>query len=131
MIFKRLFRWQFWRWRYHYWRKRAVQAERLLEAERWRNQEREDTLVTVPMRMAGLFGMPARSAPALTKQVVRPALVAPTDPWDTLTFADRQEFEMFWKPDAERAGVPMRDAQQKFLQELENRRHPLNDEAFS
>lgn len=130
-MFKRLFRWQFWRWRYHYWRRRAVTAERALQSEKDRNRAREDELITVPMRAMGLFGIAPRESPALPKQVSRPALSAPADPWQALTWQDRQEFEMFWKPDAEAAGVSLSQAQQKFMQEIANRRQPLADDPFS
>lgn len=129
---RRFFRWQFWRWRYHYWRRRAVNAERKLEAETLRNREREDTLVTVPMRLGGLWGMPARGEPAQIKQVnAAPRLTQPTDPWDGLSWADKQEYEMFWKQDAQAAGVPEQQARQQFLMELQNRRTPINDDPFS
>lgn len=127
-----VFKWQFWRWRYRYWRKRAVKAERALEAEKYRNLEREDTLVTVPMRIQGLWGMPARNAPAsLAKQVSAPRqLTQATDPWDALSWADKQEFDMEWKQAAAAAGVSEQQARQQFLLELQNRRIPINDEPF-
>lgn len=133
-MIKRLFRWIHWRARARYWRHRALEAEASLEAERWRNLEREDTLVTVPMRMAGLWGMPARSAPAtpLTQvnRIGPNPISAPTDPWHALSWADKNEFEMFWKADAEAAGVPLQQARQQFLAELASRRTPLNDDPF-
>ena len=108
-----------------------MKAEGQLEAERYRNLEREDTLVTVPMRMAGLWGMPAREAPAPIKQVNPRPLTASNDPWDTLTWADRQEFDLQWKPYAEEAGIPMAQAKQRFLSEvILPRRSPLNDEPY-
>jgi hypothetical protein len=131
---KRFFRWRHWRARAKFWRGRALKAEGQLEAERWRNLEREDTLVTVPMRLGGLWGMPARDAPAPVKQVNRrPAqLTASTDPWDTLTGADMMEFDLEWKGAAEAAGVPLSVAKQQFLAEvIMPRRMPLNDDPYS
>lgn len=132
-MIKRLFRWIHWRARARYWRHRALEAEASLEAERWRNLEREDTLVTVPMRLGGLWGMSARSGPAPTRQPQRIAaapLTGPSDPWHALSWADKNEFEMFWKADAEAAGVPLQQARQQFLAELASRRTPLNDDPF-
>lgn len=136
---KRFFKWRHWRARSRYWRSRALKAEALvsekelqLEAERDRNREREDTLVTVPMRIAGLWGMPARSGPAVRQvNTPVPALVRSTDPWDALTWADKNEYEMFWKADAVAAGVPEQQARQQFLAEIMKRRIPINDEPFS
>ncbi len=127
----RFFRWRHWRASSKFWRKRALKAEAALEAEVIRNREREDTLVTVPMRLGGLWGMPARSAPAVKQVNPVPALVQSTDPWDALSWADKQEYEMFWKQDAVAAGVPEQQARQQFLAEIMNRRIPINDEPFS
>ena len=128
----RFFRWRHWRASAKYWRKRALKAESSLEAEVMRNREREDTLVTVPMRIAGLWGMPARTGPA-TKQVNTPipAIARTADPWDSLSWADKQEYEMFWKEDAQAAGVPEQQARNQFLAELASRRIPINDEPFA
>ncbi len=132
---KRIIRWMSLRWRLkaRYWRRRAIDAERELKAEMWRNRAREDELVTVPQRLQGLWGMPARTGPAPTKQVSRvtPQLTSSTDPWDSLTWADKQEYEMFWKADAAAAGVPEHQARQQFLLELQNRRIPINDDPFA
>jgi hypothetical protein len=127
----RFFRWRHWRASSKFWRKRALKAEAALEAEIIRNREREDTLVTVPMRLGGLWGMPARSAPAVKQVNVVPALAQPADPWDALSWADKQEYEMFWKADAVAAGVPEQQARQQFLAEIMSRRIPINDEPFS
>lgn len=128
---KRFFRWQFWRWRYHYWRRRAVLAERQLEAETARNREREGELVTAPLRTAGLFA--PRAHVASPERLVRPTSTAlNADPLETWTWADRQEFDLYWKPDAEAAGVPMRQAKQRFHDEvILPRRQPLNDDPYS
>ena len=132
-MIRRLFRWRHWRARARYWHLRAAKAEASLEAECLRNREREDTLVAVPMRLGGLFGIQPRSAPALARPQSRPipAPIAAASPWDALTWADKQEFDMYWKPDAEAAGISLQQAQQKFLAEIAQRRIPLNDEPFS
>lgn len=133
-MIKRIFRWRHWRARARFWRVRALKAEASLEAERYRNLEREDTLVTVPMRLGGLWGMPARDAPAPIKQVNTrtPQLTASTDPWDSLTGADKMEFDLEWKQAAEDAGIPMQEAKRRFLAEVVTpRRMPLNDDPFS
>lgn len=132
---KRLFRWIHWRARARYWRQRALKAESSLEAERWRNLEREDTLITVPMRLGGLWGMPARTGPAQPIKQVGPryATSVNADPgWEAqTTWADRQEFDLNWKEDALAAGVPLFQAQQRFLAEVViPRRTPLNDDPF-
>lgn len=131
MIFKRLFRWQYWRWRSRYWRQRAIKAEKQLAAEMWRDRERSDIFATISMRAAGLFGMEARTGPAPINQrkveVKQPAY--PGTDQDGFTWADRQEFNLYWKPEAEAAGISLRDAEQKFLREVViPRRSPLNDE---
>lgn len=84
------------------------------------------------MRVMGLWGMPARTGPATQQMGVPiPALARTTDPWDSLSWADKQEYEMFWKADAAVAGVPEQQARQQFLSELQNRRVPINDEPFA
>jgi hypothetical protein len=128
---KRFFKWRHWRASSKFWRKRALKAEAALEAEVVRNREREDTLVTVPMRLGGLWGMPARSAPAVRQVNVPPQLTQSTDPWDGLSWADKQEYEMFWKADAVAAGIPEQQARQQFLMELQTRRTPINDEPYA
>ncbi len=131
---RKFFKWRHWRAATKFWRKRALKAEASLEAEMLRNREREDTLITVPMRAMGLFGIPAREAPApLVRNVSRPTsqLVKSTDPWDSLSWADRQEFDMYWKDDAAAAGVPLMQARERFLAEVViPRRQPLMDEPF-
>lgn len=126
--------------RVRYWRRRAKSAESnesdlraQLEAEKWRNLEREDILVMAPLRMAGLWGTPPpRTEPAIAaKREVRetPRLAQSTDPWDTLSGADKAEFEMYWKADAEAAGVGILQARERFLTEVVlPRRQPLMDD---
>lgn len=131
-MLKRLFRWQYWRWRASYWRKRTILAEKRLAAEMWRDRERSDTFATVQMRALGLFGMPARDGPAPPRRVnPTQALTAATDPWEGLSYADRQEYDLFWKTDAEAAGIPQQQAKQEFLKEIAKRRQPLNDDGFA
>lgn len=99
----------------------------------WRDRERSDIFATISMRAAGLFGMEARSGPAVSqpkRAPVTPASFPGTDQ-DGFTWADKQEFMMHWKPAAEAAGVSEQDAKQRFLQEVViPRRSPLNDEPF-
>jgi len=132
---KRISRWLSLRWRLkaRYWQRRAMSAERQLKAEMWRNRAREDELITVPQRIQGLWGMPARTGPAM-KNVSRETsrqLTQPNDPWDGLSWAEKQEYEMFWKADAAAAGVPEHLARQQFLAEMQSRKIPINDEPFS
>jgi hypothetical protein len=132
-MIKRIFRWRHWRARAKFWRHRALKAEASLEAEMWRNRAREDELITVPQRMAGLWGMPPRSEPAVVKQVnASPsrALTAPADPWDGLTGTEKWEFDMEWKQAAEAAGIPLAQAKQDFMNEIAMRRQPLNDDPY-
>ena len=126
---KRFFRWQRWRWSSRYWKRRAHKAEALLLAETQRNRAREDTLVTVPVRMAGLmaFGLEPRDAPARMVHHAPRQLTAVLDPWDALSGAERMEFEQFYIPDAEAAGVGIAQAKRKFLMDLEKRKS-FNDE---
>lgn len=131
-MIRRLFRWQFWRWRYREMRRRAIAAERRLEAEMWRNRAREDELITVPMRMSGLFGMMPRDAPAPVKQVKQqPPLLQTSNGVDSWTWADQQEFEMFWKPEGADAAT-VRQMKERFHNEvIVPRRQPFNDDNFS
>ncbi len=130
---KRFWRWRHWRAQAKFWRKRALKAEASLEAERWRNLEREDTLVTVPMRLGGLWGMPARTGPAPMKQVNQPPrqLTQSADPWDSLSWADKQEYDMQYKDAAAAMGIPEWRSKQEFLAVVESRRNPINDELFT
>lgn len=130
-MIKRFFRWRHWRARAKFWRGRALKAEASLEAERYRNLEREDTLVTVPMRMAGLWGIPARSGPAEPiKQVNRPPLqiAALGTDW---TWADQQEYEMMWKPPDGSDASTVRQAMERFHNEVIVPRRAFNDDNFN
>lgn len=128
--------------RVRYWKCRALRAEtRCLEliethaaekaaleaesdAEMWRNRMREDTFVSAAvLGSKGMWGLAPRTGPASIQKP--PSLLEATHP--IMTGADKMEFEQFWLPDAERAGVPRQRAEQEFLAELAKRR-ALNDE---
>ncbi len=137
--------------RVRFWKHRALKAEQRCDAlikefmaeiqelkesndaEMWRNRAREDELITVPQRLQGLWGMPPRTGPARMKQVNQPphALAQPADPWDALSWADKQEYDMQWKDAALAQGIPEYAAKQQFLAELQARRIPINDEPFT
>lgn len=116
-----------------YWRLRALGAESELktvraqaEAERWRNQGREDMFASAAiMGSRGMWGVPPRTSPAELKQVnqVMPSL----DPFSQLAFKDKAEFEAFWWPDAQIVGRNRQQAQNDFLMELAKRKS-FNDE---
>ncbi len=136
--------------RVRFWKYRALKAEQRIsdlieqyaaeiqelkesnEAERYRNMSREDDLITVPMRLGGLWGMPPRTGPAM-KQVNQPprAIAQPADPWDALSWADKQEFDLQWKDAAAARGIPEYVARQQFMAEIASRKIPINDEPFS
>jgi hypothetical protein len=132
-MIKRIFRWRHWRARAKFWRHRALKAEASLEAECARNRAREDELITVPMRAMGLWGMPARDALAQpVKQVnASPSRALTTsDPWDTLTGADKMEFDLEWKDAGEALGLSLMQSRQQFYREVILPRRALNDEPF-
>ncbi len=136
--------------RVRFWKHRALKAEKRIsdlieqyaveiqelkesnDAEMWRNRAREDELITVPQRLQGLWGMPPRTGPAM-KQVNQPprALAQPADPWDALSWADKQEFDLQWKDAAAARGIPEYVARQQFMAEIATRKIPINDEPFS
>lgn len=121
--------------RARHWKRRALLAERELKAECLRNREREDELITVPMRMGGLFGMPPRTGSVPVRQVAPqavPKLKAASGPWDSWTWADRQEFEMFWKPEADGVIQTEQQVRERFHNEvIIPRRQPLNDDPYN
>jgi hypothetical protein len=118
------------------WRLRAQQAEaevfrlRLqLAAERDRNMEREDTFASASiMGQRGMWGILPRSGPAGAEKVqAKPA----SDPFG-LTQIEQMEFDTYWKPDAEAAGIGLAQAKQQFFKEVVlPRRQPLNDDPFN
>ncbi len=128
--------------RYHLrvrrWRARAIKAERglahlrfQLNAEMYRNRSREDALITVPMRLGGLYGMAPREGPATPKFSPKPKSNAAADPWDNLTWSEREEYNLIYKDDAEKAGLSQAQARQYFLEVLAERKQPLNDDPFA
>src|SRR5438128_11087844 len=110
MMFTRFFRWQRWRANAKYWQQRTAkaekqvyEAERQLKAELWRNIYRGDLFTSAAiMGTRGMFGVAPRSGPAETEKPKESK--PPVDPYD-LRGPDLMEFETFWKPDAEAAGV--------------------------
>lgn len=111
-----------------YWRHRALKAEGQLDAERCRNQTREDFFVSASvMGTRGMFGIAPRIGPAQTGKPTSPLQQAPL----AMTGADRLEFETLWLPDARAAGVDDNTALRDFMQEIAKRRVPLNDEPYS
>lgn len=101
---------------------RALEAQ--LEGEKQRNQGREDELITIGMRVQGLYGVATREHPApprepLRRQIERP--VAKPDAWATLTDDERREWPVF-KADADPDGTNTTRARREFLQMIEFRR---------
>lgn len=120
--------------RFRYWRRRALHAETQLreiradyDAEIWRNRDREDTFVSAAiMGSKGMFGVAPRTAPARQRQqVAEPTYAA--DPFDSLSFADKNEFEVFWRPHIP-PHVSAESAKRQFMAELASRKQPLNDD---
>lgn len=135
----KFFRWRRWRARAKFYQQRNRELEAAIkvlgdgmEAEVWRNRAREDAFVSAAiMGSRGMFGVPPRTGPALQRQTQPAQPFHPADPFETiLTGADKLEFETMWWPDAQRAGVTLATARQQFLQEVVQRRQPLNDEPF-
>jgi hypothetical protein len=109
----------------HYWKRYALALERQLEGERWRNQAREDEMITVPMRMAGLYGVATREGPAqprdpLRRQIQRPPVQA-ANPWELLTEEERAEWPTYLA-DADPNGTNVPAARREFLQMVQMRR---------
>jgi hypothetical protein len=131
------FRWRHWRARAKFWQRlaekaeaRAVKAEQQLTAELWRNIQRGDLFTSAAiMGQRGMWGVAPRSGPAEVTEPKKQA--APTaDPYD-LRGPDLMEFETFWKPDAEAAGIPINEAKRRFVNEVVlPRRMPLNDDPY-
>lgn len=126
---RKLFSFFYYRTRMRYWRQRARTAERLLEAEVWRNRAREDTFVSASiMGQRGMFGVAPRTGPAYQTSI---AAVPPTLPTQDLSGADYLEFQTQWLPDARRANVSDQQALKEFREVIVARRRPLADEPFS
>jgi len=131
-VITRLLRLNHWRARARYWRKQADLAKRevarlhlSLVAERYRNMQREDTFASAAfLGHRNMWGLAPRTGPAATEEVKK----APALPYQW-TGADLMEFETFWKPDAEAAGISLAEARRQFEQQvITPRRIPLNDE---
>ena len=133
---KRFFRILHWRARAKFWQRkyqtafaevRHLRAE--LNAEMNRNREREDTFVSASvMGSRGMYGVAPRSGPARQRMNQTAAVPAySADPWDGLSWADKQEFELYWVKDAEAAGKTRAQARQDFMNELASRK-TLNDD---
>lgn len=108
-----------------YWRSYALALERQLEGEKLRNRAREDELITIPMRIMGLYGVATREGPAqprdpLRRQMQRPRPVAASG-WEALTDEERAEWPLF-KADTDRDGTNVETARREFLQMIEFRR---------
>lgn len=110
-----------------YWRQRALAAEDRLEAETWRNRNREDMFVSATvMGSRGMFGVSPRVGPA---QLARPAQQLPLLP-QQMTGAEQLEFNTLWLPDALQSGISRQQAEQDFLIEVAKRK-TLNDDPYS
>lgn len=113
-----------------YWRRYAKSLERQLEGERWRNQSREDELLTVPMRYLGMYGVATRVGRAqqvepLSRIAERKRTVPQVSAWASLSDEERSEWAIY-REDTDAAGVPEQQAKREFLQMLEMR-HSAND----
>lgn len=104
---------------------RALEAQ--LEGEKQRNQSREDELLTVPMRMLGMYGVATREAPApqqepLRRQTLRQRRVIPqSGGWSSLTEEERAEWP-FYLADADPDGIRVNEVRREFMQMIEHRR---------
>lgn len=98
---------------------RALEAQ--LEGERQRNQAREDELMTVPMRMAGVIGLATRTSRAMPIEPLRrqaqrrPPTVR--DAWSMLTEDERAEW-LPWSTDIENTEGPMGDKRKSYQREF-------------
>lgn len=119
------------------WRARALNAEtelgrvRLqLVAETWRNRTREDTFASASILGArNMWGLAPRTGPAATED--KKPQAPPSDPYQ-LSGPDLMEFNTFWQPDAEAAGISLQEAKRQFVQQVVlPRRQPLNDDPYS
>lgn len=108
-----------------YWRRYAKALERQLEGERWRNQAREDELLTVPMRYLGMYGVATREGPAQPRDPLRRQIQKPrtrqVDAWASLTDEERAEWPLY-KADADPDGQNDAAVKREFLQMIEFRR---------
>lgn len=77
---------------------RALEAQ--LEGEKARNVAREDELLTVPMRMLGMYGVATREGRAtpiepLRSQVTRKRTTVQASGWASLTDDERAEWPLY------------------------------------
>lgn len=109
-----------------YWRRYAKSLERQLEGERWRNQNREDQLLTVPMRYLGMYGVAEREGPArpmdtLRRRAQRRPAVPTNDAWSTLTDDERLEWQS-WSADVDPTPDQVVAAKREFLEMIRQRK---------
>lgn len=106
-------------------RRYSLSLERQLEGERWRNQAREDELLTVPMRYLRFLGVATREGPAQPRDPLRRQLERPPVPqasgFAALTDEERAEWQIY-KADADPDGTNERAVRREFLQMIEFRR---------
>jgi len=117
--------------RFRYWRRRAREAERHLNAEVWRNRMREDMFVSAAvMGSRGMVGIVPRETPAYKKRTFKHGEL-PVDP-HALSGSDLLEFQTYWLPDAEAAGISPQQAKDEFYRRVvAPRRLPLNDDPYA
>jgi len=126
---KRFFRWRFWYARSRYWRKkyraaeaRCLELEAQLNAELWRQVERGDMFTSAAiMGTRQMFGVAPRLGPAQVKRDA-PQPQMSHDPLVGLTGIERMEYQTYWWPDAQRAGVSEAAALNSFRIELASRK---------
>lgn len=124
------------RLRSRHWQARALKAEARvrqleadLQAEGYRNREREDMFVSATvMGSRGMYGVRARTGPAI-KRVDQPSApqLYSSDPFDRLSWAEKEEFKMFYLQDGLNSGFSEQQIRQRFMEELASRKI-LNDE---
>lgn len=108
----------------HYWKRYALQLESLLEGEKARNQEREDTLLNIVPHSLGVFGPRVRDGRARPTTPLRRQVgqrKSPADPWSLLTEDERAEWPMYLA-DADPDGTNVPAVRREFLQMIETRR---------
>lgn len=114
-----------------YWRRYARSLERQLEGEQLRNRSREDELITVPMRMLGMYGVATRTSRAQPVEPLRRLAergsrsIPQASAWASLSDEERSEW-VIYKEDTDAAGVPEQQAKREFLEMIEIR-HSQND----
>lgn len=105
-----------------YWRLRAHRAEAALEAEFLRNRSREDIFVSAAILGGrGMVGIAPRSAPA-TMPGAAARIVQASNPWESLTWHEKAEFETEWLMPALAQGITRQKAESDFMVELLKRK---------